>query len=132
MRTYSRDDYFRSRREWADYGSEWQSIRRLAAERGMLFPPSGTKHDDRDAEKPSQRAIVYRALEDNPTELRKIVSRSSSWSQVVDRIMGFEERLRANVRDDERDANFDREGWPDHRQAVMRLASILQRIEDSL
>lgn len=131
MRTYSRADFLRSRQEWADFGREWEWLRKLAINGGMLFPPSGTKHDDRDVPEPSQRAIVYRALVDNPTELRRIVLRSKSWSQVVDGIFGLETRLRGDADDTQRDADWERERRASHRQSVMSLAAILQRIEDS-
>jgi len=130
-RTFSRDDFFRAKREWEDFGSDWWPFKRLAADRGFIFPPTGTKHDDRDAESPSQRAIVWRAIEDQPTELRRIISRSWSWSQVVDQIIGLETRLRMDADDRARDEEWDREHRADHRQSVMALKAIINRISDS-
>lgn len=130
MRTYSREEYLRSKEAWADFGPEWTQIRKLASA-WSIFPPAGTKHDDRDAENPSQRAIVYRALIDNPTELRRILVKSRSWSQVVDRIIGIEERLRSEADDNERDTEWDKADQPTHRQAVMSLGAILERLEQS-
>lgn len=132
MRTYSRDDFLRSRQEWGDFGPEWEWLRKLAVNGGMLFPPSGSKHDDRDAPEPSQRAIVYRALIDNPTELRKIVLRSRSWSQVVDGIFGFETRLRGDADESERNARWERDHEASPRQSLMSIAEIMRRIGDSL
>lgn len=132
MTTYSRATYQEAQAAWADgdYGWQWQAIRRIAADRGFLYPPSGSAHDDRDAEQPSQRAIVWRALQDNPTATEAIVRRSRSWSQVVDQIIGLELRLRDEAGLTERDAAWGRDD-PTHRESVLSLASILGRIEDS-
>lgn len=131
MRTFSRADWQAAQAEWADFGPRWTTVRRVAAERGFIYPPSGSPHDDRDAEQPSQRAIVYRALEDNPAELLAIIRRSSSWSGVVDRIIGMEQRLRADADYRERDAQWERDEAPQHREAVMSMAAILERLEAS-
>ena len=80
MRTFARSDWLAANAAWddGDFGYRWQGIRRLAAERGFIYPPSGSVHDDREAQSPSQRAIVWRALEDNPRELGRIVRGSHS------------------------------------------------------
>jgi hypothetical protein len=132
MRTFSRQDWQDAEQAWSDggFGWRWGKIRRLARESGMLYPPSGTAHDDRDSPEPTQRAIVWRALEDNPAELERIVRTSRSWSGVVDRIIGMDARLRADADYNERDVAFDRDD-PDHREAVMALGDIFSRIEAS-
>lgn len=131
--TYNRATFLAARTAWdsGQFGSEWAEIRRLAGEAGYLYPPSGNRHDDRDAEEPSQRAIVYAQLRDNPTELRRIVANSRSWSQVVDRIIGLETRLRQDAELSDRDAEWDRERRPSYREAVTSIAAILTRIGDS-
>lgn len=133
MRTFSAVDWKAAEQAWAEgeFGWQWGTIRRIARESGILYPPSGTRHDDRDAEQPSQRAIVWRALEDNPAELAAIVRRSSSWSGVVDRIIGMEARLRTDADYAERDEAWNRQDDPTHREAVTSLAGILERIEAS-
>lgn len=136
MKTYDRTTFHAARNAWDDgeFGPEWEDIRRLAAERGFLYPPTGTRHDDREAENPSQRAIVYRALADNPNALRAIVLRSRSWQQVVDGIFGLEDRLRREAGEEERDAEWDRDHDDDrltYRESVTSLRSILRRIGDS-
>ena len=133
MRTYSRADWEASRAAWDDgeYGYRWQAIRRIAADRGFIYPPSGTKDDDREVESPSQRAIVWRALEDNPTELERIVRRSRSWHDVVDGIIGLEARLRVDADEETQVDDWEREQLPDHRESVMALSSIMKRIGDS-
>ena len=133
MRTYSRADWLGSQQAWddGDFGYRWKTIRDIAAERGFIYPPSGSKHDDREVESPSQRAIVWRALEDNPRELERIVRRSRSWSQVVDLIIGLEERLRLDLTEREQVREWEESGEPTHRDAVMTLSQILGRIGDS-
>jgi hypothetical protein len=133
MRTYRREDWVASQQAWDDgeFGYRWQAIRRLAADRGFIYPPSGTIHDDREVESPSQRAIVWRALEDNPGEVERIVRRSRSWHDVVDGIIGLEARLRVDADDETQVDDWEREQLPDHRESVMALSSILKRIGDS-
>jgi hypothetical protein len=132
MRTFDRATFLAAKAEWesGEFGWQWQRIRRIAAEQGFIYPPTGSRHDDRDSEQPSQRAIIWRALEDNPRELEAIVHRASSWSGVVDRIIGLEARLRTDADYAARDREFDKDE-PTHRQAAMSLAAILTRISDS-
>jgi hypothetical protein len=132
MRTFDRATFLAAKAEWesGEFGWQWQRIRRIAAEQGFIYPPTGSRHDDRDSEQPSQRAIIWRALEDNPTELEAIVRRAKSWSGVVDRIIGLESRLRTDADYADRDREFD-DPRPDHKQAVHSLAAILERLEAS-
>lgn len=134
MRTFDRDTFLRARAEWeqGNFGPAWEPFRRLAAERGFIFPPVGTPNDDRDDENPSQRAIVWRCLEDNPAELRRIIGRSSSWSAVVNAIIGLEDRLREDVRDGERDAEWEKAQQPTSREASAAIASTFERVAASL
>lgn len=131
MRTFDRPTFMAAKAAWEDgeFGWQWQPIRRLAAERGFIYPPSGTRHDDREVESPSQRAIVWRALEDNPTELLRIVRRSRSWSEVVDQIIGLESRLRVDLDDRDREVAWDKADQADYRESVKSLAAILERID---
>lgn len=130
MKTWSRDAFLEGREQWQDFGWEWEWVKRLSTE-WSPYPPSGTKHDDRDAENPSVRAIVYRAMHDNPTELRRILGRVKSWNGVVASIIGLETRLRLDADDLERDVAFDRKAQPDHVESAQALAAILRRISDS-
>jgi hypothetical protein len=133
MKTYDRDTFLRARRLWdeGEFGWQWQAIRRQAAERGFIFPPNGTIHDDREAENPSQRAVVWRALQDNPTRLTTIVSRSRSWNDVVRMVIGMEDTLRVDADELARDEAWSRRDDPDHREAITSLARILERIEEA-
>lgn len=133
MRTFSRDTFLEAKAAWdgGSFGWQWKRIRALAAERGFLYPPSGTVHDDRESGAPSQRAIVWRALQDNPTELERIVRRSRSWSEVVDGIIGMEARLWVDVAISERDDDWQRKSDLGPREAAMTLKQIFARIQDS-
>jgi hypothetical protein len=133
MRTFDRASFVKAQELWRTgrFGPEWDAIKAVAANRGYIFPPTGTVHDDRDAEKPSQRAIVWRALQDNPRQLAAIVGRCNSWSEVVDRIIGMEDRIRAEVGLDDRNREWDKKSEPGHREDVMTLGRILRRLEDS-
>ena len=124
MITYSKDAWTRSSEAWRDYGPEWAELRQMAAAKGILFPPKGTRHDDRDDPSPSQRSIVYRALEDNPTELKRILRSSTSWSQVIERIFGMEARLRSEAGLEVEDIRTTRD------EALMSLGQIFKRLEE--
>lgn len=93
-RTYQADTFLKAREAWRSFGPEWNRIRAEAAQSFSCFPPNGTELDDRDAESPSQRAIVYRAIVDRPSETAAIVRRSSSWAEVVHGIFAAESVLR--------------------------------------
>lgn len=89
-RTFSRADWEAASAAWHEGGYDrdtWYEVRRAAADRGMLYPPQGSPHDDVDDPRPSQRAIVYRALDATPRALLAIIARSSSWTQVVDALI---------------------------------------------
>ena len=133
MRTYSRDAWLEAMALWDDgeYGYRWGTVRKLAKDRGFIYPPAGTIHDSRDSDNPSQRAIIYHALEDNPGNVEAIVRRSRSWSQVVDGIFGLEAQLAAGVAERERDEAWQRKDEPDGREATMTLKAIFDRIGDS-
>lgn len=134
-RTYSRARFLEARRAWADgeFGPEWRWVYRIAVQRGFIFPPNGTRHDNRDAAEPSQRAVIYAAMEENPTELRRILEASSSWSQVIDRIFGMERTLvdDANLRD--KDIAWDNaQERPTRRDALLSVGAILGQIAASV
>lgn len=132
-RTYDRETYLGAKASWdeGEFGPEWAAARRLSWDRGFPFAPSGTRWDDREAENPSVRAIVYAALEDRPKDTLEIIGRSHSWGQVVSAIVQTEGRLREDIELAEREAAYEREERTTYREAVQSLASILGRIESS-
>jgi hypothetical protein len=133
MRTFSRATFEEARDAWSTgrFGPEWHRIRRLAADRGFIFPPAGDVHDDREAPHPSQRAIVYHALDSRPQELERIVRTSSSWSEVTDRIIVMERRLSDMANEAAYDDEWEREHRPGYHNALQSLSEIIKRIADS-
>lgn len=133
MRSYDRTTYLGARRAWDDgrFGSEWDELRRLSWERGFPYPPDGSVHDAYTDDPPSQRAVIYQWLDWQPTETRRIVASSHSWSQVVDRLIGLRKRLEEDADYTDREAEAEREERPSYRESVSSLASILARIGDS-
>lgn len=132
--TYSRSTFLEARALWESggFGREWERYRLIAGQRGFLRPPTGTAYDERDDPRPSQRAIIWRAIRDNPTELERIVRRSRSWSQVVDQIIGLESRLREDADYADRSSAAEREERPTYREAVTTIAAIVARIAGSV
>lgn len=108
MRTYSREDWFRAKGAWTSFtGPLWERARQ-ACSTWTIWPPSEQGQDWRDAPHPSQRVIVWFALENRPAETLNIIRRSSSWSGVIDRIISAEGRIRTDVQWAEEDAELER------------------------
>lgn len=132
VRTYDRETYLRMQRAWADFGPEWTSARQLCALAGYPFPPSGSPTDDRDDTEPSQRAIVYRALDFRPLRTLDTIRTSRSWSEVVRKILAEEGRLREDATWRARDDDWERAAEIGPREAVLTVGSILERVRESL
>lgn len=139
MRTYSRQTWEESNRAWieGEFGAAWDEIRRIAADRGMMFPPTGTKWDQTDDPQPSQRAIVWREWDDNPSVLRSILRSSSSWSEVVRKILVERNGRNEMAELAERDGKWRREHVEiSPQEATLRLGEILEgvhrKVVDSL
>lgn len=129
MRSYDRATYTAARKAWAegDFGPEWHEIYRLAADHGYIYPPTGSKWDDVE-EAPSQRAIVYQAITDNPTELRRIMARSRSWSDVVRQIIAFRGVLRDQADLAEADADWESRERPKRGHTPQKLVDVLRQM----
>lgn len=129
-RTYRREDFLEARRRWDEggFGQAWAPYRKLAGEHGFIFPPEGSRWDSWEDAEPSQRAIVYRAIEDTPALLREAIARSRSWGQVVAALIRAIERLRDDADLAERDAAWERDHGPDPREATTAIKRILDRI----
>jgi hypothetical protein len=130
MRTFDRDTFDRASALWAEgeFGSEWDEAKRISWERGFPFPPTGTQWDSREEGSPSQRAIVYAALDDRPKGTLEIIRRSRSWGEVVSAIFGVEAQLREQAGIDEIDAALERASRPSHTESVEVLRDVLDRI----
>jgi hypothetical protein len=129
MRTYSRDDFLAAREEWKDFDREWEPYRKLAAEYGMLYPPAGTKWDSWEDEEPSQRAIIYRAIEDTPDALTEAIRQSHSWFEVVRKLMADIDRRREDATYAEKDAEWERQKF---RGPMQSIGDIFNRFRDSM
>jgi hypothetical protein len=129
MRSYDRATYSAARKAWADgdFGPEWHEVYRLAADHGYIYPPTGTKWDDVQ-EEASQRAIVYQALTDNPTELRRIMARSHSWHDVVRQVIAFRGVLRDQADLLDADAQWEKRDRPPRAAVPEATIAILRRI----
>ncbi len=130
---FDAETYHAARRAWdtGEFGPEWREVRYLSWEMGYPYPPAGDPYDDPDDAHPSQRSILYRALDYRPIETIRFVRESRSWHEVVERIIGSEQRLREAAEARYADAVEEREGRPGHRESVIALKRILDRITDS-
>ena len=133
MKTYSRDTYLASKSAWNTYpGPVWDAVRRACAE-WTLFPPSSEGQDWRDAPHPSQRVIVWFALEQRPRQTLDIIRRARSWSGVIDRIIAAEGVIRRDIEWDEEAAELERRfNRARLHSDLQSIGSILRRIEDSV
>lgn len=130
MKTYDRDTYRRIQEAWRSFGPKWQPVRLLVAELGYPFPPAGEATDDRE-DNPSQRAIVWRALDFRPAETLAIIRRCRSWSAVIAAIVASEDNLHVDAALNEREAAWDRRDDPNPIEATMTVRGILERIGQS-
>lgn len=131
MRTYSRATFDEAKASWEGFDWHWQGIRRLAADRGFLFAPTGTAEDDPEAESPSQRSILWQSLDANPKALAVVIGRSRSWSQVIAGITAHRAGLRESADERDQDDAWRRKDEPTGRDATSSLKAILTRIGDS-
>jgi hypothetical protein len=129
VKTYDRATYTAARTAWADgdFGPEWHELYRLAADHGYIYPPTGSKWDDVE-DAPSQRAIVYQAITDNPVELRRIMAHSHSWSDVVRQVIAFRGVLRDQADLFEADAEWEKRRDAKKAEATEVLGVILRRL----
>lgn len=132
MRTFTRADLDASRAAWdaGEFSAEWRDVRHLAAMGGIIYPPEGTKWDSWEDDNPTQRAILIRAIRESPRLLEKCIPGARSWSQVIERLLRARDDWRARLDLDAREAAWDSEA-PTHRESVMALGSILERIDAS-
>ena len=129
-RSFSRDSWNEAQAMWraGDFSHEWRPFRHQAAMRGMLYPPEGTKWDSWEDDEPSQRAMLIRAIRETPSLLSEAIARSRTWGDVIAYILRRRDDWRAEIAEHARIIDEDR---PTHRQAVMSIAQILTRIEES-
>lgn len=130
-RTFSKETWNAAQQAWSEggYGREWRDVRHAAAMKGMAHPPEGSAEDPWEATKPSQRAIVYRALDETPVLLMSCIRRSSTWSEVIAKLIQRRDQWREELR--ERDIRQPADDAPTHGEAAMTIKQILNRIGES-
>lgn len=87
MTTFRRADWEAAQAAWDDFSPEWHAMRQRAMRRGILYPPAGSKWDSWEDDRPTQRAILIRAIRETPTLLAQCIDQSRSWSDVVGRLV---------------------------------------------
>lgn len=132
-RTYSRDDWFRAKQAWTTFAHPLWTEARRAAQAWTIFPPSEEGQDWRDAPHPSQRVIVWFALESRPAQTLDFIRRSSSWSGVIDRIIASEHEIRRGIDWDEETAELERRHErTQYREAMKAVGELLASWRDSV
>ena len=131
MRTFDRATFDQARGAWkaGEFGREWIPYRQAMAERGWLWPPAGTRHDDWGAEEPSQRAVIYQAIEERPKALMSAIGRSRSWSDAIAQLLADRRGQEETIRLAEDDARWERRDEATREQATEALRRILRRVE---
>lgn len=129
-RTYRREDLEEATRRWSEgaFDEAWQPYRAAAAARGFIFPPDGSRDDSVEDPQPSQRAIVWRAIEDTPRLLMATIRRSSSWNDVVRLLIAELDRRRVDAGFEELAISNERASHPTRRQAAERVGALLDRL----
>lgn len=91
VRTYDRETWQRAMAAWdaGRFSSEWADWRNLAGKAGIIFPPDGSPDDSWADARPSQRAMVVRAIRETPRLLRWALTRPgvSSWGDVIEHLL---------------------------------------------
>lgn len=130
MRTYSREAFLAAKAAWetGDFSEEWTAYRVRAADRGMLYPPEGTRWDSWEDDSPSQRAMLVRAIRETPALLISAIDRSRSWYEVIEKLNAGRDRLREDATLREKDAEWERQGY---RGQVESWKAIFGRLRDS-
>lgn len=135
MRTFSKASWDDAQAQWkaGQFSAEWRDYRHQAAMRGMIYPPEGSRHDSWDDDRPSQRAILIRAIRETPSLMKEAVDRSSSWRDVIAYILARRDEWRDDLKARERQAVFDAraEDRSRYRGAMLSIGQILDRIRES-
>lgn len=131
QRTFDRETWKRSCDAWdaGRFGHEWPEWRLMASKAGIIFPPDGTAEDSWADARPSQRAMVIRAIRETPRLLRWAIRQPgvASWSDVIENLLAGRDRM--GLEADRRE-----EDWQDVKRSrpVSSVADIVATIRDSL
>lgn len=133
-RTFSREAWFAAADAWAkgEFSAEWTPFRALARGRGLIYPPEGSRWDSWDADEPSQRAILVRAIRETPGLLEMCIRRSRSWGEVIRHLLAGRDDIREDADLRARDDAWYRRDEPTERQALETVGAIVERIRDSV
>lgn len=125
MKTYSRETFNAASAAWSagDFAESWAPVRQAAILSGIAFPPRGTRWDSWDDDEPSQRAIIARAIEENPGRLLDAIAVSRSWYEVVGHVLRDRAHAEALVIAEERRLGR-RQDDPTRRSARETLARL--------
>jgi hypothetical protein len=130
-RTYDRETFLRARDAWdaGRFGPEWSDWRGLAGKAGIIFPPDGSLDDSWTDAKPSQRAIVIRAIRETPRLLRWALTRPgvASWGDVIEKLLDGRDRMGMDADAAERQWDTVKRSRP-----PVSVADILGTVRDSL
>ena len=106
--TFDRETWQRAVAAWdaGRFGPEWSDWRRLAARAGIIFPPIGSPDDSWADARPSQRAMVVRAIRETPRLLRWALTRPGirSWADVIEHLLTGRDAMALDA--DQRDAEW--------------------------
>jgi hypothetical protein len=132
MRTFNRTDWEASLAEWeaGQFSDEWRNVRHLAAMRGMIYPPTGTKWDSWEDDEPSQRAMLIRAIRETPRLIEEIVGQSRSWHEVIAKLTARRDELREDSWRETRREDLERDELTPQESTAL-IADILTKIRDS-
>lgn len=132
MRTYSRSDWEAAQASWAGFSGEWRELRHLMAMQGAIFAPSGTALDSWEDDSPSQRAVLIRAIREQPSLLMRCARGARSWQHLVDRLFSARDDWREEAALREAGALAARRADRElDRRAMRRLSDVLATIADS-
>lgn len=131
-RTYSRADWEAAQASWAGFSPEWRELRHVMALNGCIFAPAGTELDSWEADSPSQRAMLIRAIREQPSLLMRCARGARSWQQLVERLVAERDDWRAEVAEREAEAFRERAAERSLDRGAMRaVADVLATIADS-
>jgi hypothetical protein len=132
-RTFTKEQLDASRVAWTvgEFSAEWKPWRHLAAmQAGIIDPPDGTKWDSWGDDSPSERAILIRAIREQPDTLRRILTGGKvyTWSQVIRLLVQGRDHQAEDIDDREREAQWQRRRGPSPDEARVAMT----RIRDTL
>jgi len=132
QRTYDRETWNRADAAWrsGSFGPEWPDWRNLAGKAGIIFPPDGSPDDSWTDARPSQRALIIRAIRETPRLLRWALTRPGihSWGDVIEHLLTGRDRLALDADQRESDWTVTKA----RRGAMTPIGDVVATIRDSL